>query len=417
MPFRPKPNEVIPLLGKKLTFEELPTAPGILFSSEGGRAFVYRVHDERRNRFALKVFKAKFRNSRVIDGASHLQTLTGYPGMLAARREIVRPTEPVVTKYRDLEYAVLMPWVPGKTWFDCLQSAETRGAIYGVDQARAMSSHFLDVVAGLEKDTIAHTDISAANVMVQDRLNTELLDLEEMYLRGAPEPNPKTIGTKGYQHRAARPTWRPDGDRFAAAVLATEMLLLSEEGLARRATSNGYFSGNCAEAEAERRFQDARYYLRDVSKDFAMHFESAWYSDELSRCPTVEQLLAGLAKQPIIVQTPEFQPDVPSVSWQPLQPAPVTNSSDLKTPLVTWQQFPPQAKAQAAAAAVASTSRPANTSAFWSTTAAVADANSATFGATGAAGTAPEKPRRVILIAVIVLVLLFLFVLLVASVH
>jgi hypothetical protein len=54
----------------------------------------------------------------------------------------------------------------------------------------------------------------------------ELLDLEGVYISGIPSPKRLSHGSPGYQHcRLGRQgQWSPYGDRFAGAILLTEML-------------------------------------------------------------------------------------------------------------------------------------------------------------------------------------------------
>ena len=102
---------------------------------------------------------------------------------------------------------------------------------------------FLRVVAGLEELACAHTDISQGNVMVDYPELSPALRPGEPYMSDAAAPD-GSKGTFGYAHPSADDgvsLWGPSGDRYAAAILATEILVLADRGLASLATEEGFF--------------------------------------------------------------------------------------------------------------------------------------------------------------------------------
>ena len=319
MAFDPSVGDVIRLFGDEYTVQEHPGARGIVFAAEAGRATVYQVKDAQHRLWALKVFFPRFRTPHVLEASKHLRAVESYEGLMAASRRIVTPEEGDARTIRDLQYAVLMRWVPGRTWFDLLEMVgigKVEPPIHTLPSARQLASRFLRVMEQLENSGVAHTDISAGNVTVEHRAkDTQLLDLEDMYLPKCPPPLVKTPGTDGYRHPNVKPpqnTWEAAGDRYATAVLSAELLLMSEEKLAKWATSNGYFAGHREDAPARDRFRFAEPYLREVAPGFSKLFVDAWTSDSLKSCPPIRQLYEAARKDwaTVIVPTPVSEPDL-----------------------------------------------------------------------------------------------------------
>jgi hypothetical protein len=296
-PFRPRAHEVIELWGTKHTFCEHPAAPGMVFAQEGGRGVVYQLSaNSGASLHGLKVFASAFRVSRHQRSSKQLDQIGSRVGLAAARRRVVDPDDLIARRLPSLQYAVLMPWIRGTTWYDCLQLAETSGTrVHTSELARRFALSFLDIMAGLEGAGIAHTDISPGNVILDDvRMQVELLDLEDIYAPGIAEPEEKTSGTPGYQHHKRWHTWRPEGDRYAVAVLTSELLLLSDDAVARRSSTSGFFVSDCTNAEAREAYDMAIAKLSKSYPRFAKLFHTAWFAEVLSACPEITELHAAL---------------------------------------------------------------------------------------------------------------------------
>lgn len=221
--------------------------------------------------------------------ANRLNLLSGSPGLQAARRAVLTCDDPVIHAYAGLEYAVLMPWIGGRTWWEYLQNSS--GTIGDGKRAFRVAARLLEVIAGFEERGIAHSDLCAANVIVDfDRCNVELIDLEDMYLPGVPEPAFRTTGQVGYQHPSGEITWNPAGDRFASAVLAAEVLLSATLELHLH---DGLFCGSNT-LDARQRFMLADDLLGRWYPAFAEMFRQSWVSTTLSRSPPIADLHAAL---------------------------------------------------------------------------------------------------------------------------
>lgn len=303
--FEPKPNDIVALFGKKYFVQPHPSAAYMPYASEGRRAVVYQLRDAEGSNYALKVFRKKFRNDSLLASMNLLNRYEHLEGMRAAKRRVVSPTERAAQQCRDLEYAMLMEWIGGKTWFDILVDARLNGTHLSLATAIHLCSCFLNVMRGLEDAAIAHSDISPGNIMVDvDAVGVQILDLEDIYAADLPSPEQRNTGSSGYRHRSAdqgETTWRAEGDRYAAAIIAAEMLVLAEPDLARRATDEGYFVGHCQSSDGIQRYDAAQGWLKKVAPAFAELFEQVWLSESLAHCHKIVDLHRSIL--PVALQT------------------------------------------------------------------------------------------------------------------
>lgn len=293
-PFSPPPGEQIDILGRTLTVQPHPANPSFPFSSEGQRATVYQLRVENDHEIlALKVFKKKYRGPELAQSLSRLARLRNLPGLRAAQREMISSSDAIVARYPDLEYSMLMPWIQGKTWYDLLVSARKAGIHIEMASAVRLCERFLRLMGDLEAAGIAHTDVSPGNVTVEMAdSEIQLLDLEDAYIPGALPPRFQNMGSAGYRHVSSGQIsfWRADGDRYSAAILAAEMLVLSNPDLAREATDEGYFTGDHRSESANQRLSRAMPWLHSIAPEFTEVFQRAWWSVDLSACPTLKEL-------------------------------------------------------------------------------------------------------------------------------
>lgn len=203
--FSPAPGETLSLDHGSYVVQPHPNAVGVAFSAEGRRATVYSIAKNGNGAsYALKIFKQKYRNSDLLDAARRLKQFETLEGMMAAQRSVTEPTDPIVKKYPELAYAMLMPWIGGTTWFDLLNESRDHGPVIDLDIAFALCTRFLTVMSGLERAGVAHTDISPGNVAVnQHATDVQLLDLEDLYVPGTPHPKDQNKGSAGYNHPSA----------------------------------------------------------------------------------------------------------------------------------------------------------------------------------------------------------------------
>lgn len=339
--FRPEPGDTLVLFGAPLAFPQHPSARiRMPHSAEGGRATVYELRDAAGRRLALKVFRRQFREPGLAQSGARLGGFRALEGMDAAQRQVLLPGEDVVRRFPDLEYALLMPWIDGETWTDVLM----RKMPLPAGTAIHLCARFLSVMRALETAGAAHTDIACGNVVVrQDPIGVQLLDLEDMYLPGAPLPVNPRPGSDGYQHRLREPVFCPEGDRYAAAVLAAEMLAMANPALTELGSDTGMFGGHAGDSVADAAYARVDAWLRQVAPAFASAFWRAWHAPRLAECPTLAELhdtltaLAAATPLPVSASTPPPSIDVPrhdKVEWtrprpaaRPAPPPPATQSA------------------------------------------------------------------------------------------
>ncbi|MEA2559828.1 MAG: hypothetical protein QOH06_1332 [Acidobacteriota bacterium] len=294
--FDPRPGDSVILFGEHFEVQAHPSARTIRYAAEGRRAIVYQVaktNSGGRELLALKVFFQAYRSTDLETTARRLWSLGNLEGMRAARRRIVLPSEPAVAEHPDLAYAMLMPWIQGKTWFDLLVTARTRGDHLEPQRAVRLCERFLRVLRGLEEKSLAHTDIAPGNVAIVDSSGIELLDLEDIYTPDSPLPQHGSGGSVGYRHqgsKSSKAVWCKEADRYAGAILAAEMLALADPNLARLATDEGFFGENCRSAQGREKFAKAEVYLHRMAPKFLEVFRRSWTARNLAECPALAEL-------------------------------------------------------------------------------------------------------------------------------
>jgi len=313
--FAPGPGEPLALFGEAFHVRLHPGAEGMPHSSEGSRAIVYGLTRQQDGRpFAIKLLRRKYRGPHLVASSQDLRPLHDLPGLAAADRLVVLESEPAALRCPDLSYSLLIPWLAGNTWFDLLN--EARAGSWKLDRGVAIElcHRFLAIMAGLEARGMAHTDVSPGNVMI-DRTTQgiELLDLEDMYLPGAARPIDPSAGSPGYRHVSmtnGANLWHAAGDRYAAAVLAAEILVLAEPKLCRLATEQGFFIGHHGTEVGRLRYGLAESWLHLVAPTFLEDFRRSWHESKLESCPALARL-----REALVLAKPEIPGFAGWIAW------------------------------------------------------------------------------------------------------
>jgi len=263
-----------------------------VYAIEAGEAIIYQMQNLAVNTFhALKVAKPSYRCEHIARTTETLASYKHIAGLFLGNRIcLTKLNYPQLTaEYPDLEYAVLMPWLAGRTWasfmFDGASSAH-----YTPVQAYRLALSTARVLWNLEASHLSHTDIAGGNIMLSPGLKqVELLDIEGLYVPGATMPKRRSQGSPGYQHRNLdqRGQWRPDGDRFAAAILLTEMLTWPDPYVRALTPDNAesLFQPKELQASTTRRLDAVRRALSEICPPALPLFDQAWASVDLSQCP------------------------------------------------------------------------------------------------------------------------------------
>lgn len=300
MEFRPKPGDALTIGSDRYEVAASPVLPRSAYAQGGRKAIVYkliRISNGRREPCALKVFAKKFRGEYIVRNADRLGQIARLrlPGMAACERQILSPGEHgvLLAEHPDLAYSVLMPWLGDQTWGSLLKPRKP----LHIEQSLKLAQRVATVLSRLEEETLAHCDVARLNVMIDlENLTINLIDLEDMYGPGLPEPKEILKGTDGYRHRESEEhgQWCPEGDRFASAVLLTEILawhvpVISELAYGMPSFALYYFDPTEMHDTDCARYPLMVDALSRVSAEIVGLFEQAWMSETLAGCPRLER--------------------------------------------------------------------------------------------------------------------------------
>jgi hypothetical protein len=327
--FNPSPRERIVIGGSRYEVMPHPAVETFAFGQEGRKAFVFQIAGLDDGRlYALKKFKLAYRLPELLGICDALAPFATIPGLEVCSRQClnVRQHPDILAAYPDLEYAVLMPWVDGSTWYDIVVGMKP------LNQARAVTLSWATatVLAALEDAGLAHCDLSSGNVIVNlDSGRTYLIDVEDLYAPGFSPPGALPAGSDGYAHyTAVDGLWQPDADRFAGAVLMAEMLAWHDPAIREAAEDEHFFSASDMQQDA------SRYWLmRDVlgrlDGRLVELFDQAWLSATLDECPPLfawAEVIEELYRQARVAHVaPEWRPIVAPGGEErpaPIHPAP-----------------------------------------------------------------------------------------------
>ncbi|MDP4097426.1 hypothetical protein OIN60_11660 [Paenibacillus sp. P96] len=306
MSFQPNPGDELIINDEVYVVGSHPAAPGLAYAQAGRQGIVYQLLDKSgapHKAKALKVFFSKFRIPAMVYQSEHMELYGEIPGLQVCKRDVLTPERngDLITKQPDLLYAVLMPWVYGKTWFDCLTEQSRLEPSDSLVLARSLAA----IGSAMEQRGLAHCDLSAPNVMIpffsevelpEGVSPVELVDVEQMYSTKMDRPDTLLAGSPGYAaHRTVHSgLWSAYADRFAGAVIIAEMLGWSDPTVVDRAWGESYFD------QLETQTPCERYYILRKSLEsrwgtrLSDLFVRAWESQDLSSCPTFGEWLVVL---------------------------------------------------------------------------------------------------------------------------
>jgi serine/threonine protein kinase len=241
--------------------------------------------------YALKVMKPTYRSEHIARVAEMVGRSAHIPGFYLHNRICLTMTDypDLITSHPDLEYAVLMPWLTGKTWSGFMLDRAT-SANYTLQQASALAMTIAKLLRNLESAHLAHSDIAGGNILLSpDLQRLQLLDIEGLYIPGVPQPPFCSQGTPSYQHHNPGPQgqWCPEGDRFAGAILLAEMLTWWNPRVRAVVADQAdtLFQPAELQTDSSPRLKEVRKTLFSMHADLLALFDQAWVSYSLTECP------------------------------------------------------------------------------------------------------------------------------------
>jgi hypothetical protein len=336
---------------------EHPSAPNMPHSMEGGKAFVYHLRElGSSDEHALKVLKSKFVTPTMAQICANLDALKDRPGLSVCHRTCLSPTTAAnsLQQFPKLEFSVLMPWKRGRCWFEILQRREP----LDTDTALALAALLADVLGQLEILGMAHCDISAGNVVVDvDQRRIELIDVEDMFAANWPPPTHLPAGTPGYQHvTSGQGQWSPYADRFAGAIILSEMLGWWSDEVRKARNDESYFAPDELQQSGSARLGVLLRAVAAKRPAAARLLQQAWSSATLEGCPSLADWRDACQANPVVWdslsqrQQPEapawssFDPpggSPPAVTWDSALPSNLLGSGGT----VDWMPAPPTEEA------------------------------------------------------------------------
>lgn len=299
MQFQPVVNEKYTINTKVYQIAEHPNAPGIPYGQEGRQAIVYQLFAPGGEKYALKVFKARFRLPGLVSLAERMTKYVNVSGLTVCERAVLRArTDGELLKhYPDLTYAVLMPWIYGPTWMEVMLRKEEFTPEQSLKYARALA----DILASMEEQSLAHCDLSGPNLLLPGLFPSvkgtpvQLVDVEQMYGPDLIKPALLPGGSPGYAHMVAgEGLWSPEADRFAGAILLLEMLGWCDPKVREASWGESYFEPG----EMHKNCKSYQTLMDSVMTRWgagvAKLFERSWKSETLSDCPTFGEWLVTI---------------------------------------------------------------------------------------------------------------------------
>lgn len=294
-------NQVIKIYKEEYIFEEHPASPWMAYGQEGKKAIVYKLRKKADDSYyALKVFKETFRNPDLIANTKSLEELGDIEGLKVCKRRCItsQNNSSLIKSYPELDYALLMPWVEGSTWFDILSTKDE----ISFEVMIIVTQKLLVLLSKLEKDGYAHCDLSSANMIINCKIENkkidfselvgiEIIDVEDMYGQKYPEPSAFPKGSDGYHHLCSRSLgngqWCKEGDRFSAAILISELLCWHNPSFRKNVFAESYFDPKEMQESQVSRYKLMLSILEEIGEPLRNCFEMAWNSVKLAECPSI----------------------------------------------------------------------------------------------------------------------------------
>lgn len=284
--FDPEVGDRITVDGKTFSFVENLKAPGMVHAQEGGFGYIFHMMNGSKE-FALKQFKPDRRKPDVVVRNQQIAKLRDQQGLKVVDRSIVLPNSELTKLHPDLVYSIIMPWIRGKTWSNHLSERLVLSPIQCLNLAKAL----ITIITSLEEYQAAHCDLSSGNFVVEDESyqNIQLIDVEDIFSKEFVPPSYKILGSPGYApdwiKNLPTGTYCAEGDRFAGAILLSEILCWQFYDVRQAAFSeSSYFQPNEIGTQCDR-FRLLLRRLGELNPSLADLLNQVWSSKSLESCP------------------------------------------------------------------------------------------------------------------------------------
>lgn len=270
-------------------------AEEMAFARQGRKARVFKLRGPDDAPYALKTFYRGFSLPEYVPMTSALAEFGDLPGLRTCHRRVIDEAEAAAIGEPGLTYAILMPWIEGVAWAGVVEGRFPLPA----DTCFALAAQTANVLAALEARGLAHADLSSSNVVVinsEAGPAVELIDVEDMYHDSLGPLPYMPDGSAGYAHprNQGRGCRNRHGDRFAGAILLTELLVWSDPTVRESAADISVFEQSelCRTGP---KYDLVRKLMQSYSAELAKLFERVWDSPGLAGCPRLAEWAAALA--------------------------------------------------------------------------------------------------------------------------
>jgi Mg-chelatase subunit ChlD len=315
----------------------------------GGRAVIYQIRNTTHNTVhALKVFKDGFRESYNSRNFTFFQTaLTNIPGFeWVPQRLLINPNDDkaLLDQHPYLENAIVMPWFALPKLDEIRDSIKKEELTNIASKSKQFASLFAYALAELENRGIAHGDIATSNVFFDwDNDRLVIIDIEDMFHTSLVRPihlENAVGGTPNYRFSTQFTSWQSSADRFAGAIMISEILTLADDTCIQASASETYFNADDI-ANRERngieipRFKTVYEALNDINAKASEYLKTCWNAKatEIDKLPKLSEWRDALGKpsETLITRllnlfsSPTAAPAKPASA--PTEPAPAQTKS------------------------------------------------------------------------------------------
>lgn len=288
----------LPLTGgpyRVLPESAFDVAEEMAFARQGRKARVFKLLGPDGAPYALKTFYRGFSLPEYLPITTSLRAFDDIRGLRVLQRRLVDAEEAAAIGEPGLAYAILMPWIEGVAW-----AAVVEERFHLAEEACvALAAQTAHVLGQLEGRGLAHADLSSSNILITDAEGgpvVELIDVEDMYHEAFGELPYVPDGSPGYAHPAnqGHGCRNAYGDRFAGAILLTEMLVWHDPAVRQSTVDISVFDRDelCRPGS---KYDLVRTILDGRSAELATLFTRAWQSAGPSDCPPLVEWATAVA--------------------------------------------------------------------------------------------------------------------------